>query len=621
MNINTVNKRLLFTIILVTAAFLRFWDWFSLPFMHDEFSALFRTQFDSLWEVIKKGVIPDAHPPGVQLFLYFLTKLFGFSEPILKLPFILTGVGSVLFIYLIAKKWFGETPALFSAAFITVLQYNIFYSEIIRPYEPGLFFSLGTTYFWTLLLLQKQPSRSAQIGFILFMTVNNYLHAFTIFLDLMIALSGFWFLKGKKLKNYLLALGTIFILSIPSMIIFLIQLKRGDIGGWLAPPQYDFLIDFFKYIFHYSKFFFAVVIFLTFYTVHLEQNKKKTSVPFRLLAIIWFFATFLTAYLYSVFRSPILQFSTLYFTFPFLVMFFFSFVGDLKYKQKILFVAIILFVGITTLVLEREHYRLMTRQGLNEIPKLVISDLPKYPQKSIVLQAPETKMFDHYFNRYGKKPAYVAVEKKEDLKKVWETLDRETPHTVIIGLADYAPLTLLETLKSYYPLIVEKKVSQNMEYWILTRDPAYVTTNAGTTRNLKADRSFFEIKSEEKYKGGIVLQTDSLKLDEYDVLNVQAKIKTEQTPPDAFLVVDWKTASKKQFFWAGARFSDFYRKNDSSYFVTFSSRMMNFKKIPKGSTIQFYIWKKDSSQIKVDNLKVYFTHLNPIEFGLFKKIR
>ena len=88
------NRTILFLILLVAAA-LRFYNYFEIPYTHDEFSALFRTQFDSFSELIAKGVKIDGHPAGVHVFLYYWTKIFGYSEWIVKLPFTILSICSV----------------------------------------------------------------------------------------------------------------------------------------------------------------------------------------------------------------------------------------------------------------------------------------------------------------------------------------------------------------------------------------------------------------------------------------------------------------------------------------------------------------------------------------------
>ena len=611
---------MLLVIVIITATLLRFWDFTSIPFMHDEFSAIFRAQFGTFKELILKGIIPDAHPPGVQTFIFLIIKLFGVSEPVLKFPFLLTGVGSVILVYLVAEKWFGKITALMSASLIAVLQYNIFYSQLIRPYEPGLFFSLATVYFWTKIVFDDKIKTSDWIWFILFYTLNGYIHAFTIFFDLLVYLTGLLFINKKRVKKYIFSGLTAFMLMLPSLIIFIIQFKRGDIGGWLGKPEKDFIIEYFKYIFHFSGFFFSVVLFITLYFSFKYKNDKKVS-KFRIIGISWFLITFLVAYFYSVFRFPVIQNSTLYFVFPFLVMVFFSFIGNMPLKMTLLSLSLILFTGISTLILDREHYRLMYHQGLNEIPKQVIEDIKKYNNPAVVLQAPQTRMFDYYFKKYGNTPAYFKLEKNDEIKNVLNYVTENKRDFLIVGIADYAPFTFLETVKSKYGYVAERITSQNMEYWVLSKK--YFKGFKKTAEFSKTLKEIpgFEINRNEKYKGSITIYPDSTKFDYYDVLNAKLTVnKTSQHCPDAILVTDWNKKDNKRYYWSGKYFCNFYTENDSVYYVTFSSRIMNFKNIPGNSRIKFYVWKRDSSVININSLKVYTTRMDPVEIGLYKKI-
>ena len=590
--------------------------------MHDEFSAIFRAQFNTFSELIKKGVIPDAHPPGVQSFIYILIKIFGVHEPVLKFPFLLMGVGSVIFVYLVGKKWFGVTTGLLSAALVSVLQYNIFYSQIIRPYEAGLFFTLGTVFFWTKVVFDEKIKKQDWVFFTLFITINGYIHAFSIFMDLLIATTGLFFIKKQRLKSYLVSGFISFILLLPGLFIFFIQLKRGDIGGWLGKPQMNFIVEYFKYIFHFSTFFFSAVFFLTVYFSFKFPNKKEGADKFRVLGVIWFLVTFITAFLYSVLRTPVIQYSTLYFAFPFLVIVFFSFMGKLPAKFLILSVSIILFTGASTLILEREHYRLMFHQGLDEIPRQVINDIknPGLAGSAVVLQTSNSKMFDYYFSKYKSTPDYFALENKDILKPALEYVHKKNSETIIVGIADYAPLNFLEVVKSRYPHIIKRLTSQNMEYWILSKFKGYKTVEVEKLETPVEKTGSFFMPGKKMYMGNITINPDSVKFGEYDVLNVKAKIVTDTIIPDALLVTDWKTSDGKSFFWSGAAFKEFYIPGDSTYNVVFSTRMMNFKNIPKNSKIKVYIWKRDNSDIKVKNIRVYLTSVDAVEFGLFKRI-
>jgi len=136
-----VTDTALILIIILTGAVLRFWRLSEIPFTYDEFSAIFRTQFATFHELIEKGVKIDTHPAGVQVFLFYLVKLFGISEAIVKTPFILFGLLSVWLVYLIGKDWFSPATGLVSASFVSFLQFPVMYSQIARPYASGFVFA------------------------------------------------------------------------------------------------------------------------------------------------------------------------------------------------------------------------------------------------------------------------------------------------------------------------------------------------------------------------------------------------------------------------------------------------------------------------------------------------
>ena len=77
-------------LIIVVAAVLRFFNYAEIPFTHDELSALSRLYYDNFSTLIREGVMPDGHPAGIQVFLYYWVRFFGEDEWIVKLPFVPT---------------------------------------------------------------------------------------------------------------------------------------------------------------------------------------------------------------------------------------------------------------------------------------------------------------------------------------------------------------------------------------------------------------------------------------------------------------------------------------------------------------------------------------------------
>ena len=253
-----ITNQLTFLFILFIGSILRFYNYVEIPFTHDEFSALFRLNFDSFSELIEKGVKVDGHPAGVHVFLYYWTKVFGSSEWIVKLPFTIFGIVSIWIIYLIGKKWFNETVGLISAAFIASIQFTVIYSQIARPYISGMFFSLIMVYYWTLIIKTSEKNFFKNIClFVLASTICAYNHHFSLLFAVIVGLSGLFMIQKKYTLKYIISGLLIFMLYIPHLGIFFYQLNIGGIGGldgWLGKPTNDFIIQYIWYILNFSTF-------------------------------------------------------------------------------------------------------------------------------------------------------------------------------------------------------------------------------------------------------------------------------------------------------------------------------------------------------------------------------
>lgn len=174
------NRTVIF-IILSVAVILRFFNYPEIPFTHDEFSALFRLQFDSFSDLIEKGIKTDGHPAGVQVFLYYWTKLFGSEAWVVKLPFTVLGILSVWLTYIIGRKWFNESVGLISSAYVASIQFTVMYSQMARPYISGLFLSLLMIYFWSNLIMN--PDRNFVRNFTMYIISSAlcaYNHHFSL---------------------------------------------------------------------------------------------------------------------------------------------------------------------------------------------------------------------------------------------------------------------------------------------------------------------------------------------------------------------------------------------------------------------------------------------------------
>ncbi len=390
-----LSNRIILLTILVLASILRFYKLDQVPFTFDEFSALFRTQYNNIGDLIKNGVVGDGHPAGIQIFLYYIIKLFGFNEFWLKLPFAIFGILSVLSTYHIAKSWFNETVGLISAVFIATLQFPVMYSQIARPYISGLFFSLLMVYFWGNYLFKSNKKIDRNIiGFILGAILCSYNHYFSLLFAVIAGITGLFFIKRNRILYYIGSGALIFIFFIPHLKITFSALSIGGLS-WLGKPNAFFFTDYIKFIFH-SSVFIGILIILILTTSYFFRNKSKEINKYRVIAFLFFILPFIVGFLYSSFVKPVLQFSILIFSFPFLIILLTSYLKEFNPKINLLMVIIISTITSLSLILEKKHFVIFYQSGFSEILKENSRIIHEYPSNVTSIISSSKKITNYY---------------------------------------------------------------------------------------------------------------------------------------------------------------------------------------------------------------------------------
>ena len=372
--------------IIGVGVFLRLYGIWSFSFTDDELSVIGRLHFDTFSELIAKGVKVEGHPAGIQVFLWLWTKIFGISEISLRLPFIMMGISCIPLMYILTKQWFNATAALFTAGFVAVSQYTIFYSLIARPYIAGLFFVLLLLIVWTRMVFEKDYRWKNIIMFGFFAVGCAYIHQFSMLTAFLIAGVGFFFINKQNILKYLLACLLAIILYVPHIPVLLYQISLGGIGGpdgWLAPPKPRFTLYYFEYLFHFSWIAASVtaIAVLISSKINKEQwnkNKIKTGI-----ALLLFIAPFVIGYVYSLYVNPVIQYSVLIFSFPFLLLAAASFIdGNLNFK-KIISLFFIMATMVYSLVITREHYKMLSLEWYEKSAAKTIELIKKHGEESV----------------------------------------------------------------------------------------------------------------------------------------------------------------------------------------------------------------------------------------------
>jgi hypothetical protein len=642
------SKLLFFSlgIIIITGFLLRFWHYLSIPFTFDELSALYRLRFGSLLEVIQQGVMPDTHPAGVQVFLYFWTKWFGMSEYIVKLPFLFLGMGSIFLTFQIGRIWFGSVTGILAAAYVSSLQMFVMYSQIARPYSSGLFFCLLMVYFWSRYFFEYNRI-GFLIGFVFAASMATYNHYFSFLFAGIVGLTGLFFVNKKTLVPYLLSGITILILYVPHIPILIHQIELGEVegvGGWLNKPDSYFIVRFFEWLFHFSFWSFGLFLIIVLSTI--LWNIKKTSLTVdlkkRIILGLWFLLPLVVGYFLSIYMTPLLQYSTLIFSTPFLFILLFSARTKIPDKILILIVAIILITNSLTLIFTRNYYHLFYKQPFEEVVKSAVKLEEKHPGNVFIIDDYVPFYIEYYFKKYDRRVPYYTVRNKDISRSDFKHILAGIKQNIVItsGLAsEYFQIIKQEfphwagydrgfTFEQYVlskeklpgikdfqrKLISELNFEQNQMDW-------QIDQNAVITDSI-TNQKFFEFKPETLYGLDFKIIYDSLVKDIYQIIDIELELKTKDTLLDAVIVGEIKS-KQETAVWRGSNIAELNLQPGGwqKAFLTIDLQQTLNNKSKNFADYQFttYIWNRGHNHFLVKDMKIYLRPGNPDRYSLLLK--
>ena len=612
------NKKLdyiLIGIIILVAALLRLWKLGQVPFMHDEFSALLRTRFDNLHDFIQQGIMPDSHPLGVQLFLWGWVKVFGWSELWVKLPFALMGIGSVYLIYLIGHQWFNRKVGLFSAAFFAVSQFTIFYSQLARPYSAGMFFVLLMAWFWYKVVFEtKTPTKSVYVGFALSTWACSLIQYFSIAQAGLMFLTGLLFLPKERRKAYWISGLAAVALFAPTLPIFYQQLfVSGSIGGWLSAPTSMFWLDFLRYTMNYSQLFMFAVGVIILLPVLLNRRDKCKN-PLRWVGLAWFLIIYLIAFGYSLLREPILQRSTLIFSYPFVIIVAFSLFKNrtLLPWQNALVVAVILFAGAASLVLNRQHYNLMYHQGFDQIAVEMQHDKDEFGDQIQFATRTEIGESSEFYQAQTDVEKRVVFNRYSNLGEFnqWLSEHNETP-MLGFGWTDYINPTWEATAVGNYPYKLKGKDWFTSRYLTLSKVHMEGSEYALTTLS----DTPYPYNEWQEWGSSFTFSCDSLP-SEVEALGIVANIHSEQEISNLKCVIEWHDATTDSIvLWHSSLTEDGHFAAGDHVIV--DAIIFDDNLSPQGKTIKTYLWNEGKNALVLNKISYYFTRKSPVLTGLY----
>lgn len=625
---NYKNEFIPIILILIASTILRFWNFYFIPFTHDEFSALFRTQYSNFYDLIKNGVMPDGHPAGIQIFLYYWIKIFGFSEFWVKLPFTLMGVFSVWILYLIAKEWFGEKTALLASSSMAFMQYFIMYSQIARPYISGLFFTLIMTNYWHKLLFSRNENHGEKfkyiIGFVIGASLCNYNHYFSMMMVVLISAIGIIYLNKDNYKPYLLSLVLIVLFFIPHLKIFFYQLGLRGLG-WLGVPTSTFFIDFLSYLFHYNIYLLAGVLIFFFVSFLYYLKKRKSIKKEHVFVFILAVFPFIIGYFYSIYRAPVLQYSCLIFSAPFLLMLLFSFSDIHKNKLNNGITLLLSVLLILTLILQRKHYRYFYQSIYQETFNEIYSfGLNHSFDSTLVICNFRKEIGDFYLGKFNtlKKVEIFYPSLLNSKKEIFKKLVEKKYKYLIFNTVTNSDFEFFSLVKEYFPEVVKKIFLNGGEIWILSKGyPNYIH------QYVYFDENNFKLPTKWNFDTSMIVANNYYKIDsakEYDinysmVLDTLSKayiidfsawiLLPKNFNNDAHLVASIEKDSV--LIWRGRSINKNELSNDKWHAISVSLLLPDVRFKIDSSLLKLYFWNPNHETFFVSKTSIGIRRVNP----------
>ncbi|MDR0803454.1 hypothetical protein [Fluviicola sp.] len=625
-----LKQNFLLVLILVIATVLRLYHWTEIPYMHDELSALLRTEFDNFSDLINLGVkYRDTHPALIQVFLYYWTGIFGYSAWIVKLPFILSGIGSVYLAYRLGLRLSSKTTGLIIASIIACSEYTLMFSQIIRPYSSGLFFTLLLVYHWSELVFYKNYRLKHQFYFVLATILCAYNHHFSLFASGLTGFAGLFFIERKFLWKYLLLCAIVVLAYLPHLHIFLKQLGDGGVGAWLGKPEPDFLLQFLFYVCHFSL---VLVIFLVIIWCFGRISGHKT--PRQRLPLYFsgglFFTVYFTAYFYSIYSSSVLQYSVLIFVFPFLLLFIFGWIKEQSSVVNTILVACICIGFTSTLIFGRKYYSIFyvpifkqlivdAHDAVNEEPKtltILYTDEPKtrFYERYQGLIIPKSWLFINEPTFTEKELTALLNEKSGQYERIYlGAICQIPPNFRAIILSCYSHILWQRNYFSASSLLVSKGIPSEKPIADLVKTPKLFNGYDPS----KWYNQAYHFRQNEEWGPGFSKPLSELIRKPSDVIDVIVKLKLSDFEHNPLLIIAAQSNdSIIQFKGTEAKFN-LLNRSDSTVTLIQSMRFIDLKyKHFDKPFLSTYIWNRDQKPLQILSFRVIYRTDNPVVYAL-----
>lgn len=551
---------------------------------NDELSLIYRAHFNSFSEVVNLGVRTEAHPPLSHFIMWLWLKITpNNSAFFIRLPFVILGVFSLILFGITTKKQNGTVPAILVLALLASSQYLLIYITIARPYAVGLFFIAAA---WFAIHLKNQ-----HISFTLFVLAGFgaiYSHYFSLLA--LVFLWGYSLVYSKFGWTQKLLSAAIWLIGfIPYLAVFFDQINQEKLN-WLAPPSSNFFKNFLLNFTNDSLI--GSILLLTLLLIGLLNKPTKKT----LLLFVPFVASLFIAFTYSIVKGPILQFSTLFFTFPLALIAIFS---NLNKQHNLIKIAV---QGLATVLCIWQFYTLQLpnkKAYFGVFQELVTTQNtwlqnPDYKKSACFASLNNFYYYEFYDFMGSNRLQSIDLESNEMLNEFSNQLDTLKSSSLIYSFSSKSiHPKLFVIIGRHFPYLISKKELFNSGAYLFSKiKPAGDYEYVGPPRT--KENVISTCKDEYCWVNNLDLSN------KFGLLVVEARhINVED---NAVLVTEFETINQEKS-WYGTDFANSKINNPTVFEAHFIDS--NYK------NVTYYIWNRTNNSITLQEPIVYILPIKP----------
>ncbi len=637
--INKIKFHWQISIIVFIAIALRLMPIMHYQFSYDELSSLNRTIFENFNDTINYGVKIDAHPALVQVFLWLWVKLFGYNEIALKLPFLVCGTLSVWQIYVLANKYYGKQTGLIAATVLACSFIFLIYSSYIRMYISGVFFSVLLLKYALAIMFKLHTTKKEYVLFCLSALLCAYNHHISCLFAFTVGALVLVYFPKQKTKNYLLCCVFILLAYAPHLHITLYQFSKAgvgaNVGGWLPAPRNTELYYFTNAVLGTGTIG-NIVIALFMALILFFISKKITLSKQQHFLFFIFIINYAIIHLYSVYRSPILQYSVLLFCGIALILFLSSFAKALSNTQTYLFCALLICLLSFQSIYSKKTVSTAHKQSFNMQAQAYSSLQKTNLNKKVFGIFSGDKFYPYvYEKKYHQKMNYVL--NSDSVFETPQTAQRfvEQINADYLILSDANPF-LVELAKQKFPFIKSHQQSYFYNIMVLSKyknDECKTQNFSINTINVLANNLFTKLETKltpknncyvldsltGEYSFAIKSKFSKFNAREGQWLMAEVDFETDSLNPttEDLLAISINTTNGIKNYFTAAKFSDFKRnnKNNKLYLQVFVGS--DVAEWNNNGEFVCFIWKKDKSPLRITNFNIKILDYNPDKWTLW----